>query len=897
MNAALQSNVERLRGVDVIDLERELATELEDMRRASRDTELQLSRQLEEARERMAQEAEARSQLLEELQHLREMVASHEQFHHQQQDDLGVDRHVSGREAAAAAAGEVDSLMSLSHHDPCEHDQHGDLSRSGWVEHPEDEGHHDNDNDNDNNKHESQAALGELASSSSAEIIRATAAAVTTTEIAAATVTSTTDFVNDDDVDADEDEDGGEERVDLEDVKWLRLEVQRLTDREISLVRALEQHKGRLALVLHRAALLSSPSSSSGVIDHPAGSNAAAVSIAAASASATINQLRHTLAEKDKHIASQQEHVTVLVQQLDGYRVEVTLLEDQCQQSKEVGVLMGVAQSVQREERLCLRIEDLSSEIGMLKDKIELLKQRQTCEYRSGVLLTSDTVAAANDDDAATSEQDNESQLQLVSAQLPISSIPSERAVVTSSSSQTDDDCVLRMDTETTSGDDIREPASDPVNEQLLARLQGLEEALAEQCTARQRDAEAAARALDTETAVLREEVARGATDLALLHHSNDQLSMRHADFVELRQQLTVGTSSSVALTSTSTVDEEMERATRLCLQERLEEADRARVALALDHEAETSRLLALVEQLQSVALMSSADAHQLEHKADNAQSEEPSREAALEVEVAVLQQEVSRLTTVLAKLSATTASNSQHTGITEGDLVISPVAEMKNKLALAEAQCLKARDEAQQLRDQVTALLPPREAIDGQHLCDEAEQTEKDKALVALGCLPQQPQQSIIHGSQGMERDESSKKNLALVALRRQHKTEMKQYRRRISTRCRALIDRQKAQFVAEREQTVQLVRQECADIVAEAQIMMQRNRERNQHHYRSFPPKVPPRHGDFTPGGPMSPPSSFYDPMAATVVSDASASPGPEQDQHPTMMMSPSFDGRQPQ
>ena len=179
---------------------------------------------------------------------------------------------------------------------------------------------------------------------------------------------------------------------------------------------------------------------------------------------------------------------------------------------------------------------------------------------------------------------------------------------------------------------------------------------------------------------------------------------------------------------------------------------------------------------------------------------------------------------------------------------------------------------------------------------------------------MSQQSPQSATHRSQDIERDESSEKSLALVALRRQHKTEMKQFRRRISTRCRALIDRQKAQFVAEREQTVLLVRQECADIVAEAQIMMQRNRERNQHHYRSYPPKAP-RHGDFTPGGPMSPPSSsfppyshhnnlsspspepFFDPMAATIVSDASASPGQEQIQDHHLLMSPSFDGRQPQ
>ena len=865
--------------MDVVDLERELATELEDMRRASRDTELQLSRQLEEARERVAQEAEARSLLLEELQHLRETVASHEQYQHQYQDDLDVGHHLPRRDSVAA--GETDSLMSLSHLDQCEHDQHDDLSRR------EDQEHNDNPT---NNHHEFHTVPGEQIPSSAEQI-------------QAATVPLTTDDVNNDDDDEevddeDNEEDEGADIIDLKDVEWLRSEVQRLSEREATLVRALDQHKGKLALVLHRAALLSSPTS--------AAADSATASVAA-SATATINQLRHTLAEKDKHIASQQEHVNVLVQQLDGYRVEVTLLENQCQQSKEVGVLLGVAQSVQREERLHLQIEDLSSELMILKDNAEVQRQQQQ-QQGSGLLSPTMMAAETSDDVTAASE---------VGETVPSPSVTLEKAAVASSSSQTDDDCVLRVDAETAMGDDDDafvvvgdgETTPKPSHEELLTRNQSLEEALAVQSIARQTDAEIAARALETETAALREELVRGADDLAVLHRTNDQLLMRLADLVELRQHLTVCSSSDATLMPAEedvSRELETERTMRVCLQERLEEADRTRVALELDHEAETNRLLKVVEQLQSAPLPQS-----LEQTAVNAQSE-PSREAALVIEVAMLQQEVTRLTSILAKETATTSS-SQQTETAECDLVVPPVVataadidsilagaavddvvEMKERLALAESQCMEAQNEAQQLRDQVTALLlpPPHKATDDQQLRGEAVQ---DKAQIGLDGLSQQ---SVIRDNQGMERDESSEKALALVALRRQHKTEMKQYRRRISTRCRALIDRQKAQFVAEREQTVLLVRQECADIVAEAQIMMQRNRERNQHRYHSFPPKVS---RDFTPGGPMSPsPSPFYDPMAATVVSDASISPGQEgeQQQQPMMiMMSPPFDGRHPQ
>ena len=856
--------------MDVVDLERELATELEDMRRASRDTELQLSRQLEEARERVAQEAEARSLLLEELQHLRETVASHEQYQHQYHDDLDVGHHLPRRESVAA--GETDSLMSLSHLDQGEHDQHDDLSRR------EDQLHNDNPT---NSHHEIHTVPGEQISSSAEQI-------------QAATATLTTDDVNNDDDDDDEkeddednEEDEGADIIDLKDVEWLRSEVQRLSEREATLVRALDQHKGKLALVLHRAALLSSPTNA-------ADNTTASVT---ASATATINQLRHTLAEKDKHIASQKEHVNVLVQQLDGYRVEVALLENQCQQSKEVGVLLGVAQSVQREERLHLQIEDLSSELMMLKDNAEVQRQQQ--QQGSGLLSPTVMAAETSDDVTAASE---------VGETVPSPSVALEKAAVASNSSQTDDDCVLRVDAETAMGDDDDafvvvgdgETTPKPSHEELLTRNQSLEEALAVQSIARQTDAEIAARALETETAALREELVRGADDLAVLHRTNDQLLMRLADLVELRQHLTVCSSSDATLMPAEedvSRELETERTMRVCLQERLEEADRTRVALELDHEAETNRLLQVVEQLQSAPLPQS-----LEQTAVNAQSE-PSREAALVIEVAMLQQEVTRLTSILAKETATTSS-SQQTETAECDLVVPPVVataadidnilagaavddvvEMKERLALAESQCMEAQNEAQQLRDQVTALLlpPPHKATDEQQL--------QDKAQIGL---------DGFHDSQGMERDELSEKALALVALRRQHKTEMKQYRRRISTRCRAVIDRQKAQFVAEREQTVLLVRQECLDIVAEAQIMMQRNRERNQHRYHSFPPKVS-RHSDFTPGGPMSPsPSPFHDPMAATVVSDASISPGQEgeqQQQQPMMMMSPTFDGRHPQ
>ena len=73
-NAALQATVERLRGADAVDMERELALEVEELRRAARDSESQLRRQLEAARARVAQESEARALLFEELQRLRAVV-------------------------------------------------------------------------------------------------------------------------------------------------------------------------------------------------------------------------------------------------------------------------------------------------------------------------------------------------------------------------------------------------------------------------------------------------------------------------------------------------------------------------------------------------------------------------------------------------------------------------------------------------------------------------------------------------------------------------------------------------------------------------------------------------------------------------------------------------------
>jgi len=70
-NVSLHSTVERLRGADLVDLERDLMTEVETIRAESKLREEAMRRQLDTAQEILASEAERREQLIEEVESLR----------------------------------------------------------------------------------------------------------------------------------------------------------------------------------------------------------------------------------------------------------------------------------------------------------------------------------------------------------------------------------------------------------------------------------------------------------------------------------------------------------------------------------------------------------------------------------------------------------------------------------------------------------------------------------------------------------------------------------------------------------------------------------------------------------------------------------------------------------
>jgi hypothetical protein len=81
-----------------------------------------------------------------------------------------------------------------------------------------------------------------------------------------------------------------------------------------------------------------------------------------------------------------------------------------------------------------------------------------------------------------------------------------------------------------------------------------------------------------------------------------------------------------------------------------------------------------------------------------------------------------------------------------------------------------------------------------------------------------------------------------ALDAARREHKAELKGCRRRVLAQCRGLMERQQAEFAAEREQTVLLVRKECAEILQDAQEMVRRNRRHKELQRGSSPAPAAP-------------------------------------------------------
>ena len=142
---------------------------------------------------------------------------------------------------------------------------------------------------------------------------------------------------------------------DAAEVAWLRSEVGRLAGRESDLTLQLERQKGKLALVLRRAAALS-PDPDAALAD----------------------ELRQALAARDRQAAAHQEHVDVLAQQLGAYREEVDVLVAQCQHSRELGEIAGAAHAAGREERLLFSVEDLTSRCAALEGELREAREART---------------------------------------------------------------------------------------------------------------------------------------------------------------------------------------------------------------------------------------------------------------------------------------------------------------------------------------------------------------------------------------------------------------------------------------------------------------------------------------------------------------------------------------
>ena len=820
LNTALQATVERLRGSDVVDLERELALELEDMRRSARETEAQLSRQLEEARDRLAQEADARGLLMEELQRLREIVEYNSQTQSQYQDynqqndneqgynsqqygsqhDEQVDANRFGYSSAEDdGVREADISWTRDCPDPdLDSDRgHGSVSYGAEVDDQVVFG----DADDALQPFEAQAFVegGAGAAAGAAGADGAgyphDATVIGHYDVAESTATVLPDLANaavhqqptgyplrHRQYEEDENENENENENADSEVQYLRSEVARLSAREGELERVLGVQKAKLALVLRRAAMLSPLPTTT----PPTATAAEADAAVAASTEATVHQLRLALEEKEKQVASHREHIEVLAQQVGGYRAEVAVLETQYEQSKEVGVLLGATQGAEREERLRLVVEDLTSRIAELSAQPGPRPQ----------------------EDCQGNEASHESATVVPSTPLTQTQTTSSSAVqtddLTSSSPEAehDEDAVVNAE-----------------NAHLWETMQRMEARHAELSLAHQGDADALSRA----TAEADELRAR-LSDLELQSHRHQQ-------------------EAALALSTAIATEEALVEGRR-----RAEEAEGDRQRLLIDHAAETDALRARIEELAASKLddqNSNVDTVDSVVAAEAAEAAEAAaqREASLLADTEALHSEVARLSSALAAAVTASQEVSQHSTL---------IADQHNKqLAQAAAAHREALEASSKQQEQWALLSAEHQAVGA----------ERDGLRAQLLVLEEQSR-------------------VALEEAHRLHKSEMKHARRRISARCKALVDRQKAQFTAEREQTLSLVRQECAEIVAEAQVMLQDrsrsrcrhrddNEARGRHDYgrHGFSPASPYNDSDGDPS----------DPMAATVVSvsDAGSSP----------------------